>query len=114
MPDIFFGVKPNEIAMQNTAEDFTPDRQDPIDLATWKGRVQEEPDFDILPAGTKFLSKHGRHQHQVKIVNPDEIPIHDVLGDGFCEEAVRFLVSIPCRLVEGDFTRVVVEERPEY
>jgi hypothetical protein len=45
-------------------------RPDPLsaDLATWKWRVQEEADFDVLLTVADLLAKH-----QVVIVNSDNV-----------------------------------------
>jgi len=47
------------------------------------------------------------------VVDPDQIVVLYVLCDLLCEKAVGLLVGIPCGLVKGDLTGVVVEERPE-
>jgi hypothetical protein len=49
----------------------------------------------------------------VVVVHPDQIAILYVLHDCLGEEAVYLSVGGPGRLVEGDLTGVVVEERPE-
>jgi hypothetical protein len=48
----------------------------------------------------------------VVVVDPDKIAVLHILDDGLCKEAVDFLVRRPRRFVKGDFTGVVVEERP--
>lgn len=47
------------------------------------------------------------------VVNPDQIAILNVLDDSLGKQTVNFAVSGPSALVESDFTRVVVEKRPE-
>ena len=47
------------------------------------------------------------------VVDPDQIVVLYILCDLLCEQTVGFLVGIPCGLVEGDLTGVVVEEGPE-
>jgi hypothetical protein len=46
------------------------------------------------------------------IVDPDQITILDILDDSLGEQAIDFAISTPCGLIKGDFTRVIVEERP--
>ena len=75
--------------------------------------MQEEADLDVLLAVANLLAEHLRQQHQVIVVHPDQISILHFLGNGLGEEAVRFFIRLPGRLVERNFAWVVVEERPE-
>lgn len=47
------------------------------------------------------------------VVDPNQIAILNVLDNGLGKKAVDFLVSDPGGFVKGDFTGVVVEQRPE-
>lgn len=46
-------------------------------------------------------------------MHPNQVAILYFLRDSLCEKTVRFLVSFPGGLVEGDLARVVMEQRPE-
>lgn len=102
-------VETNQITVQNTKKNLISDRKNAVDLAAWEWGVEEEGDLDVLLAVTNLLTKHGRQEHQVVVVDPDEVTVLDILGNSFSKEAVGFLVGVPSRLVEGDFARVVVE-----
>lgn len=109
MTSVVIGVESNKIAMQDTQEKLVTHRQNPVDLTAGEGRMQEKADLDILLAVTDLLAQHLRKQHQMVVMHPDQITVLNFLGDSFCEKTVRFFVCLPGGLVEGDFTRVVVE-----
>lgn len=113
MPGIVIGVEADQVTMQNAQEKLIANGENAIDLATRERSVQEEPDLDVLLAVTDLLTQHLREQHKMVVVDPNQISILDFLGDGFGEQSVGFLVSLPSRLIEGNFTGVVVEQRPE-
>lgn len=113
MPGIVIGVETDQVAMQNTQEKLIANRENAIDLATRERSVQEETNLDVVLAVANLLTQHLREQHEMVIVDPNQISILDFLSDGFGEKPVGFLVGFPGRLVEGDFTGVVVEQRPE-
>lgn len=95
--------------MQNSQKELIANRENAIDLATRERSVQEETNLDVLLAVADLFAQHLREQHEMVVVDPDQISILDFLGDGFGEESVGFLVGLPGPLVEGDFTGVVVE-----
>lgn len=74
--------------------------------------MKEESNLHILFAGTDLLSQHLWKKHKMIIVNPDKISILDILRHCSREQAVYFLICSPCRLVECDFSRMIVEEGP--
>jgi hypothetical protein len=75
--------------------------------------VEEETNLDVLFRVANLLTKHLGEQHQMIIMNPDQISVLNILDDGFCKKAVDFLVCCPGRLVEGNLTGVIMEKRPE-
>ena len=99
--------------MKHAQQDFVPHRQDPVDLAARKRGMQEETDLDVGLGLSNLLSQHGRQKHQVVVVDPDQVAILDFASYRSSKKPVRFFVRVPCRFVEGDLTRMVVEERPE-
>lgn len=72
--------------------------------------MKEEAKLDILLSLLfyQFSEKNGK-QHQVVVVDPDKVPVFNIIGDGFCEEIVGFAVRFPRLFVKRDFARVVVE-----
>lgn len=74
--------------------------------------MQEEANLDILLGVAELFTEHSRHEHQVVVVYPYHVVVLYILCDGLCEQAVGLGVCVPSRLVEGNLTRVVVEERP--
>lgn len=75
--------------------------------------MKEKANFDVLFRVANFFAEHLREEHQVVIMDPDEIAVLNVLDDGFGEKTVDFLVGGPGGLVKGDLTRMVVEKRPK-
>jgi hypothetical protein len=112
MTRIVVRVEANQVAVQEAAEQRLADRQDAVDLAAGEGRVQEETNLDLFVRLCDFLTEHLREEHEVVVVDPDEITVLYVLDDRLGKEVVYFLVCGPGGLVKGDFAGMVVEERP--
>jgi hypothetical protein len=74
--------------------------------------VEEEANLDILLGFANLLTQHLWHEHEVLVVHPHHVVVLYILCDSFCKQTVGFHIAVPCRLVEGDLTGVVVEERP--
>lgn len=68
---IVVSVEADEIRVKNTLEDFVTDWQDAVDFTAWEWCVKEEADFDVSFRLANLLSNHGRHEHEVVVVNPD-------------------------------------------
>lgn len=91
----------------------------PVNLATGERCVQKEANLDVLdrllcdPLLLDLFSEQFWQQHQVVILNPDQITVADNLGDGFGKQCVGLLVCTPVLLVERDFTGMVMEEWPQ-
>jgi hypothetical protein len=88
-------VKPNEIAVKHTKQQLVADGEDSVDFAAREGSMQEESDLDVLLTISNLLAKHFREEHEVIIMNPDQISILDFFRNGFGKKAVRFLVCLP-------------------
>ena len=99
--------------MQDTKKDFIPYRQDPVDLAAGKGRMQEESNLDIGLAIANFLTKHRGQQHEMIIMHPNKITILYILCNGFGKDAIGFKVSTPCRFIKGDLAGMIMEQWPK-
>jgi hypothetical protein len=95
--------------MQDTQEKLIAHRQDSVNFTAGERRVQEESNLDILLAVTDLLAQHLRQQHQVVVVDPDQIAVLNFFCDSLGEKPICFLVCLPGGLVKGDFTGVVVE-----
>lgn len=113
MAGVIISVEPNQIAMQNTQKELIADWQDTIDLTAGERGMQKEANLDIFLAVANLLAQHFGQQHEMVIMHPDEIAVLDFLGDGSGKKAICLLVRFPSRFVKGDFTGVVVEQRPE-
>ena len=75
--------------------------------------MEEEAKLDVALRVANFFAKHGRQKHEMVVVDPDQIVILNILGNLLCEQAVGLAVGVPCGLVEGDLTGVVMEEGPK-
>lgn len=106
-------MESNEIAVQDTQKDFITDREDAVDLTAWERGVQEEADFNVLPGIPELFAKHGWKQHQMVVVHPYQVIILDIFRNCLCKQAICFCICLPCGLVEGNLSRMVVEKWPE-
>ena len=106
-------METQQIAVQHALQDLLSYRQDPVDFATRKRRVQEESYLHVLGLVTELFAQHRRQQHQVIVVNPDEVVVLNMLCKLFGEDAVRIAICNPSVLVKADLTGMVVEKRPQ-
>lgn len=75
--------------------------------------MKKEADLYILLRISNFFTQHFWEEHKVIIMNPDKVSILYILCHGLCKKTVDLLVCSPSRLVECDFSRVVVKQRPK-
>jgi hypothetical protein len=75
--------------------------------------VEEEAELDVLLRLSDLFAQHGGEQHKVVVMDPDQIIVLDIFGNCPRKQAIGLVVCIPSGFIEGDFARVVVEERPE-
>ena len=47
------------------------------------------------------------------VVYPNQVAILNVLSNGLREHAIRQFIGLPGFVIEGDLTRMVVEQRPK-
>lgn len=106
-------MEPDEVAVKDAQQQFVSDGKDPVDLTTGEGCMEEEANLDVDLAVPDLLPKHLGKQHQVVIVDPDEVAVPHLLRDGFGEQPVGFFVGLPGGFIEGYFAGVVVEEGPQ-
>ncbi len=77
--------------------------------------MKEVAELDVLAlVGSvgELLAEHGRQQHEVVIVDPDQVVILNVARDLLGEQPVGLDIALPGRLVKCDLAGVVVEEWP--
>lgn len=113
MASVVVCVESDEITVKNTRQERLADGEDAVDLGRWEGGVQEEANLDILLGVANLLAQHLGKEHEVVVVDPNQVAILNIVHNGFGKQAVDFAVGAPCTLVECDFTGVVVEEWPE-
>ena len=76
--------------------------------------MQEEPDPDIVLAQrTQLLAENLRKKHEVIIVDPDQVSVPGLIGDGLSEQMISLPIGIPGGFVKDDFTGMVVQEWPQ-
>jgi len=81
--------------------------------------VQEESNLDILDRlialtlVVDLFPQQSGQQHEVVILDPDQIAIANNLRDSLCKERVGLLIRTPVLFVERDLTGMVVEKWPE-
>lgn len=111
---IVIGMEPDQVTLQHAAQQLTPHGQDSIDLTARERSMQEESNADIVLAqGCKFLAENLRKKHEVVVVDPDQVPFPGLMGDSLREQTVRLTIRIPGSFVENNFTRMVMQERPQ-
>lgn len=80
--------------------------------------MQKEANLNVLhwflrdPLLLDLLSEQFWQQHQVIVLDPDQIAVTHNLGDGLGKQCVGLLVCAPVFFVERDFAGMVVEEWP--
>lgn len=73
--------------------------------------MQEKADPDGLVAAY-FVPQHFWEQHQMVIVDPNEIAVLDVSCDRLGELPINSFICLPAVLGEGNLPWVVVEKWP--
>ena len=53
-------MEPDQIAVQDTQQDLSPDGYYSVDLAAWEWCMQEEADLDVGFGLTNLFSQHCR------------------------------------------------------
>jgi hypothetical protein len=106
-------MEANKIAVEQARKESFSYRQDSVNLTAREWCVEEKADADVLLGRSNLFAKHLRQEHQVVVVDPNEVIVLDVLEHRLGELTVHFLVRSPGRLVEGDFAGMIVKEWPE-
>ena len=87
-------------------------RKAPPEVFRREGRVQAEPDRAALALLLETLAQQRRQQHQVVVVDPDQVVGFRFCGDYIGEDLVDALVSCPGFLVEV-YPGLIVHDWPE-
>ena len=105
-------VEPGQVRAQDAPHEGLPPRpgHQPKDLEGWKRDVQEEPDVGVREP----LADHARQQHQVVVVDPDQIGRPKHLGHLFEKQLMGLVVGLEVRRVEVGQQGKVVEQRPDH
>ncbi len=102
-------MKADEVSAEETGEDLLSPGQVPEYLVRREGDVVEIADLCIGQA----LPEHLGQEHQVIVVNPDDVAGLDHFHHGVAELLVHPLINVPCLRVVVHEVVEVVEERPE-
>lgn len=113
MPGVIVGMETNQVAVQNTQQQGLSYWENTIDLTAGERCVQEEGNLDILLRVSNFFTQHLGKQHQVVVVDPDEISVLYIVRNSLRKQSVHLAVCAPGPLIECDLAGVVVEEGPE-
>jgi uncharacterized membrane-anchored protein len=81
MSGVVICMEANQITMQDSKQQLVANGQDAINLATRERRMKEEADLDVVFALADFLAQHLREQHEMVIVDPDQIAVLDFSRD---------------------------------
>lgn len=81
VPGVVVRVEADQVAVEDAQQQLFAHGQDAIDLAAGEGGVEEKANLDILLGIANLLAQHLGQQHQVVVVNPDQVAILHVLGD---------------------------------
>lgn len=74
--------------------------------------MEEESNLQVH-IRTNFLAQHGWHKEKMKVMDPDDVSVFDIFGNGFSKNPVGFLVCRPGLLTEVHLAGVIVEDRPQ-
>jgi hypothetical protein len=103
-------VKPEEIVAQQALEEFPPPGTGPVQLPGWPGDMPEVHDRQVRDV----LSKQGRAERQVVILEPDNGALSATLfRHGGREVCIDLLVVVPIERFEYSALEVEVTEGPQ-
>ncbi len=103
------GVEADEIGAEHSLEELLALRQQAEDLGGGERDVEEEPD----PRVGDQLAQEGREEHELVVVDPDEVARPVLLRDELREPLVDRGVRVVVADLLGEPRDRVVEERPE-
>ena len=71
--------------------------------------MQEESNFDVLFGFANCLAQKTWENHEMIVMNPDQIAVFDDIGDFLSKFHVSFAVCIPSTLIEVNLSRMIME-----
>ena len=84
-------LKGKQVGAEEAFEKFLPSRQNRKDFRRGERDVQEETDSCIR----QLFAKHSGQEHQVVVVNPDQVVRSVTLDRRISKESVRLDVGLP-------------------
>ncbi len=106
---ILEGVEADQVGPEDSGERLRARRQRPEDARVGEGHVQEEADPQVAACG----ADHGGHQHQLEVLDEDDVSGLRVLHDGIREALVDLAVGGPVGAIELDPLDEAVQQRPD-
>ena len=106
---VVMGVEGNRVGAEQTREQLGPARQQPEHVRRREGSVEEEGDLGVRGC---FTNEAGQ-QHQVIVVDPDQIARLEVFQHHVAKPLVGLDVGIPVGRIELEPRRELVEQRPQ-
>ena len=103
------GVKADQVGAEEPLEDLIAPREGAEDVARRKRDVEKEA--DLRPRNQP--PQEPRNEHQLVVVNPNQVARLVALGDGGGELLVHLTIGVPVVGVRRDEIELVVKERPE-
>lgn len=84
-------MESNQVAVQDSKQDFVTDRQNAVNFRGREGSMEKESNLDVH-VGTNFLSQHRWHKEKMEVVDPDNVSVLDIFGNSLSKYPVHFLV----------------------
>lgn len=107
------GVEANRLAAEKTFQHLLPDREHLEHVATGEWGMQEEANRDSFSALGSCFVQHLRQEHQVIVMDPDEISIFDVGRQFLSKTLIDGLVSFPFFLSEANCIGLIMQQWPK-
>ncbi len=106
---VVIGVKPDQVRTEQPLKHFLPPGKGPEDLVGGKRDVQEKPDGKPRP----LFPDHLWDEHQLVIVDPEDIVLPGLFQHRFCEFPVDGLVHFPVGELEFRIFQEIMEKGPD-
>lgn len=113
MLQVVVSVEAHQIPGQDALQKLAATRKNTVDLTAGPGSVEEPADFhiDLLDVGQ--VTKHSREEHQVVVMDPDNVASLQLLDEAVGKQLVDLLVGGPDGFIKSRLTRMIVEQRPQ-
>jgi hypothetical protein len=97
-PHIGRCMKSNQVGAEDSRQDLQPPGQCAQNFVGRKRYVEKETDARVR----QVPSQNRRREHQVIVVNPDEVAVTILAGDRFGEALVDVAIAVPFAVLERD------------